>query len=186
MVAIGVYLPLSEIIFTAMDLNEFEYQMLDALLDAFGSGDTLTREQVLELFEQDEAFAVELVGFLISEGLAVEIGLTNEHGLPSKLLKLAKADDFLGQGGFTNRPAVPAGPKKPVWDDEHLKKRNTELQNEVLKLQRMIRDKEGELLALAQKVKYLEKYKYMLYGALVAVVALAGWILWYVLPVHGL
>jgi hypothetical protein len=169
-----------------MELNEFEYQMLDALLDAFGSGDMLTRKQVLELFEQDEAFAVELVGFLVSEGLVVEIGLSTEHGLPLKLRKLAKADDFLGQGGFTNRPAVPAGPKKPVWDDEHLQKRNTELQNEVLKLQRMIRDKDGELLAFTQKVKYLEKYKYMLYGALVVVAALACWILWYVVPTHRL
>jgi hypothetical protein len=161
-----------------MELNEFEYGMLDELLEAFGSSDTLTREQILKLFDADEGFAAEIADALAAEGLVAETGLSREGKLPAVLRKLPKADDFLKEGGFAGRVSKGAGPKKPVWDEEYLRKRNTELQNEVLKLQRTIRDNDTELLAIAEKVKYLEKYKYFLFGALGVIVCLAGWIIW--------
>jgi hypothetical protein len=134
-----------------MELNEFEYQMLDALLDAFGSGDQLTRKQVLALFGGDEAFAADMVTLLVTEGLVIEVGLTEEHALPKKLVRQAKALRFLENGGFANPKETTLSPQKPTWDEEHLKKRNTELQNETLRPQRTIREKDAELQGLAQK-----------------------------------
>jgi hypothetical protein len=161
-----------------MELNEFEYQMLDALLEAFGASDTLTREQVLKLFDGDEGFAADIANILTAEGLVAVAGLTGEGELPGELRKLPKMNDFIKQGGFAERAAKLAGPKKPEWDEELLRKRNTALENEKLKLQRVIRDQEAEQRALDQKFKHLEKYKYALYGALLLIAGLASWIIW--------
>ena len=43
------------------DLNEFECAMLDTVLESFGVPDTLTREQLLQLFDNDETTAYAMV-----------------------------------------------------------------------------------------------------------------------------
>jgi hypothetical protein len=164
-----------------MELNEFEYQMLDALLEAFGSGDQLTRKQALALFGGDEAFAADMVRVLVTEGLVIEVGLREEHALPEKLVRQAKALQFLENGGFSSPKEVSVVSQKPAWDEEHLKKRHTELQNETLRLQSTIREKDTELQVLAQKAGKLDQYERALYAAVVVIALLLTWIIWHVL-----
>jgi hypothetical protein len=160
-----------------MELNEFEYQMLDALLEAFDSGDQLTRKQVLALFGEDDAFAADMVQVLVTEELVIEVGLTEDHVLPKKLVRQAKASQFLENGGFANPKESSIAPQKPTWDEEHLKKRNTELQNETLRLQRTIREKDTELKDLVQKAGNSDKYKLALYAAVLVIAVLLIWII---------
>jgi len=49
------------------DLNEYECEMLDAMLEAFGIPDSLTRLQLLKLFDQDEDTAFAMLQILARE-----------------------------------------------------------------------------------------------------------------------
>jgi hypothetical protein len=86
-----------------VELNEYECEMLDAVLEAFGIPDSLTRNQLLTLFDQDEASAFALVQILIREGLVAETGKHGDYDLPEKLVLKLKGDKFLKAGGFLKR-----------------------------------------------------------------------------------
>ena len=115
------------------ELNEYECEMLDAMLEAFGIPDSLTRLQLLELFDQDEAFAFAMVQILNHEGL---VGLAGKHGdyeLPEKLVLKPKGEKFLKAGGFARR--FKQEQEKPVEVGGTLSKlqqQNMKLQNEKL------------------------------------------------------
>src|ERR1700748_3177958 len=111
-----------------MELNEFEYQMLDAILESFGSGDELTRAQVVDLFNGDETFAASMISVLASEGLVVERGLNAGEALPEVRPKGPGAATFLMNGGFTAKVTGQTAPSWPAWTEETLLKKNTELQ----------------------------------------------------------
>src|ERR1700755_1238659 len=85
------------------ELNEYECEMLDAVLEAFGIPDSLTRLQLLELFDQDEAAAFAMVQILTREGLITKSGVHGPYELPEKLILKPKGEKFLKQGGFTRR-----------------------------------------------------------------------------------
>lgn len=167
-----------------MELNEFEYQMLDALLDAFGTRDHLTRTQVLELFDGDETFAAAMVQVLTGEGLVSETGLKAGQQLPQKLRREVKGVIFLEKGGFASRKQDAELPAKPAWDEEYLLRKNTGLQNETLRLQRTLRDKDAELKSLGEKARSAETYKRALYTALLINAILLIWICWQAMHHH--
>jgi hypothetical protein len=83
-----------------MELNEYECGMLDALLGAFGVPDTLSRKQVMALFDQDEATAFRMVQILLREELVAERGAHGDFDLPEQLILKPKGDKFLRAGGF--------------------------------------------------------------------------------------
>ncbi len=85
------------------ELNEFECGMLDAMLEAFGIPDNLTRGQLLELFGQDEATAFAMVQILLNEGLVTASGKHSDYELPEKLILKPKGQKFLEQGAFSRR-----------------------------------------------------------------------------------
>ena len=70
-----------------MELNAYECELLDAVLEAFGIPDSLTRQQLLELFDQDEASAFAMIQILIREGLIAQSGKHGDFELPEKLVK---------------------------------------------------------------------------------------------------
>ncbi|MFD2146063.1 hypothetical protein [Mucilaginibacter antarcticus] len=85
------------------DLNEYECEMLDAVLEAFGVPDSLTRLQLLQLFDNDEAMAYAMVQALAREGLVAEAGKPGHYELPDKLVLKPKGEKFLKEGGFAKR-----------------------------------------------------------------------------------
>lgn len=131
------------------DLNEYECEMLDAMLEAFGIPDSLTRGQLLELFDNDEASAFAMVQALTREGLVAESGKHGDYDLPEKLILKPKGEKFLKEGGFTRRYQLEQ--QKPVVVGGTLAKlqqQNMRLQNEKLAGQSQISDLQKEIRAL--------------------------------------
>ena len=85
------------------DLNEYECEILDAMLEAFGIPDALTRDQVMQLFDGDETVAFVMVQALVREGLIAESGQPGQYELSDKLILKPKGEKFLKEGGFTKR-----------------------------------------------------------------------------------
>jgi hypothetical protein len=115
------------------ELNEFECEMLDTMLEAFGIPDSLTRKQLMELFDQDEASAFAMVQILAREGLVAESGKHGNYELPERLVLKPKGEKFLKNGGFTRRYQLEQ--QKPVEIGGTLAKlqqQNMRLQNEKL------------------------------------------------------
>jgi hypothetical protein len=138
------------------DLNEYECEMLDAMLEAFGIPDSLTRNQLLELFDNDEATAFAMVQVLIREGLIAESGKHGDFELPEKLILKLKGDKFLKAGGFTRRYQMEQ--EKPVEVGGTLAKlqqQNMRLQNEKLSNTSQIGDLQKAIQRLQNRQYYL-------------------------------
>jgi hypothetical protein len=115
------------------DLNEYECEMLDALLEAFGIPDSLTRDHVLELFDGDEALAFAMVQVLTREALIGTTGAHGQYDLPERLVLKPKGEKLLREGGFVRR--YQQEQQKPVEVGGTLAKlqqQNMRLQNEKL------------------------------------------------------
>ena len=118
------------------DLNEYECEMLDTMLEAFGIPDSLTRRQLMELFDQDEASAFAMVQILTREGLIAESGKHGDYELPEKLILKPKGEKFLKQGGFTKRyqleqqKPVEVGSTLAKLQQQNMKLQNIKLANE--------------------------------------------------------
>ena len=93
-----------------MELDRFEYEMLDAVLEAFGQQDSLTREQILDIFDHDEDYAASMVSFLESNGLITVVG----NKLPLVINKEARAVAFLENGGFAGNSEPMAEKVEPI------------------------------------------------------------------------
>jgi len=134
------------------ELNEYECEMLDAMLEAFGIPDSLTRKQLLELFGDDEATAFAMVQILIREGLIAESGKHGDYELPEKLILKPKGDKFLKAGGFMKRHQTEQ--EKPVEVGGTLAKlqqQNMRLQNEKLSNVSKITDLQKEVQTLKNR-----------------------------------
>ena len=134
------------------ELNEYECEMLDAMLEAFGIPDSLTRKQLLELFGDDEATAFAMVQILIREGLISESGKHGDYELPEKLILKPKGDKFLKAGGFMKRHQTEQ--EKPVEVGGTLAKlqqQNMRLQNEKLSNVSKITDLQNEIQTLKNR-----------------------------------
>ncbi len=118
---------------TMTELNEYECELLDTMLEAFGIPDSLTRKQLMELFDQDEAAAFAMVQILTREGLIAESGKHGDYELPDKLILKPKGEKFLKDGGFARQYRLEQ--QKPVEIGGTLAKlqqQNMRLQNEKL------------------------------------------------------
>jgi hypothetical protein len=150
------------VIFALMtDLNEYECELLDAVLEAFGIPDSLTRLQLLELFDQDEAAAFAMVQVLTREGLITKSGLHGDYELPEKLILKPKGEKFLKQGGFTRRYHTEQ--QKPVEIGSTLAK----LQQQNLRLQNLKLSNQTEITNLKKTVKDLQTRQFIWWGLIV-------------------
>ncbi|MBE9584304.1 hypothetical protein IM792_07585 [Mucilaginibacter sp. JRF] len=121
------------------DLNEYECEMLDTLLEAFGIPDSLTRRQILALFDQDEASAFAMVQALLREELVVVSGSYGEFELPERLILKPKGEKFLKEGGFMRRYQMEQQRQNEVGGTlAKLQQQNMRLQNEKLANQTQI------------------------------------------------
>lgn len=144
------------IIFVLMtDLNEYECEMLDTILEAFGIPDSLTRLQLLELFDQDEASAFAMVQALTREGLVAKSGKHGDYELPEKLILKPKGEKFLKEGGFTRRYWLEQ--QKPLEVGGTLAK----LQQQNMKLQNIKLAHESEINNLKKSVNRLRTWQYI-------------------------
>jgi hypothetical protein len=143
------------------ELNEYECQMLDAMLEAFGIPDSLTRLQLLELFDQDEATAFAMVKILAHEGLVAEAGKHGDFDLPEKLVLKPKGEKFLKAGGFTRRYMQEQ--EKPVEVGGMLSK----LQQQNMKLQNEKLVNQTELRQLQKKINILQICQYIWWALIV-------------------
>jgi hypothetical protein len=149
--------------FVAMiDLNEYECEMLDTMLEAFGIPDSLTRRQLLELFDQDEAAAFASVQVLIREGLIAESGKHGDYELPEKLILKPKGEKFLKQGGFARRYQLEQ--QKPVEVGGTLAK----LQQQNMRLQNVKLASETEISNLKKVVNDLQTWRFIWWVLIVA------------------
>jgi hypothetical protein len=146
------------------DLNEFECEMLDAVLEAFGIPDSLTRAQLMELFDQDEASAFAMVQILTREELIAEAGKHGDYELPEKLILKPKGEKFLKDGGFARRYRLEQ--QKPVEVGGTLAK----LQQQNMRLQNIKLANETEVRTLQKAVDRLKSQQYIWW--ILAVVAL--------------
>jgi hypothetical protein len=150
------------------DLNEYECEMLDTLLQAFGIPDSLTRLQLLELFDQDESTAFAMVQALLREGLVTVAGRHGDFELPEKLILKPKGETFLKQGGFTRRYQLEQ--QKPVEVGGTLAK----LQQQNMRLQNLKLSNEGQISDLQKKATNLQIRLYISYVLIVAALLLGS------------
>ena len=159
------------------ELNEFECEMLDTMLEAFGIPDSLTRKQLMELFDQDEASAFAMVQILAREGLVAESGKHGNYELPERLVLKPKGEKFLKDGGFTRRYQLEQ--QKPVEIGGTLAKlqqQNMRLQNEKLSNASQISD--------LQKALDSQKNMQYLWWALIVVALIIGYFIGHTFHVH--
>ena len=144
-----------------VELNEYECEMLDAVLEAFGIPDSLTRQQLMELFDQDEATAFALVQLLTREGLIAETGKHGDYDLPEKLVLKPKGDKFLKAGGFVRRYWQEQ--EKPVEVNGTLSK----LQQQNMKLQNEKLTHQAQLINLQNQIGRLKTLQYIWWGIII-------------------
>jgi hypothetical protein len=155
------------------ELNEFECEMLDTMLEAFGIPDSLTRRQLMELFDQDEATAFAMVQILTREGLIAESGKHGDYELPEKLILKPKGEKFLKDGGFSRRHTLEQ--QKPVEVGGTLAK----LQQQNMKLQNERLANESKVGNLEKKIATLQSLQYI-WWALIIIALIAGYFLGHV------
>jgi len=143
------------------ELNEYECEMLDAVLEAFGIPDSLTRLQLMQLFDQDEATAFAMVQILLREGLIAESGKHGDYELPDKLVLKPKGEKFLKQGGFTKQ--FKTEKEKPVEIGGTLAK----LQQQNMRLQNLKLSAESERRDLEKKMERMQMLQYIWWGLIV-------------------
>lgn len=152
------------------ELNEYECELLDEMLGAFGIPDSLTRHQLLDLFNQDEATAFSMVQILLREELVAEAGKHGDYELPAKLVLKPKGEKFLKEGGFTKR--YKADQAKPVEVGGTLSK----LQQQNMKLQNLKLSAESERNDLQKTVDKLRTLQYI-WWVLIVVALIVGYLL---------
>jgi len=137
------------------ELNEYECEMLDALLEAFGVRDMLSRGDLMDLFDQDEAAAFAMVQVLAREEFVAEVGKHGDYELPAKLVLKPKGERFLKEGGFIARfQAEQRKPAEAGGTLAKLQQQNFRLRNEKLA-------NESEIAGLKKKVRVLQSLQYI-------------------------
>jgi hypothetical protein len=162
-----------------MELDRFEYEMLDAVLEAFGQHNSLTREQVLDIFDYDEDYAASMIGFLESKGLIASVG----NRLPLVINRETKAIAFLENGGFVNSKEQEIARDEPVTEPESLPHQPIQLQTESPVDEQVLRQLDKRIGALELRIKRFSYLKYLLLAAGFVILILAVWII-KLLPHH--
>src|ERR1700753_2637269 len=89
--------------FRLMMLDRYQCELLDVVLGAFGNGDSLSRESLLDLFGQDEAMAAAMFDVLAVVGWVREGAPEKEHPLLMLITGEKQAFFFLKNGGYPRR-----------------------------------------------------------------------------------
>jgi hypothetical protein len=152
------------------ELNEYECELLDTVLEAFGIPDSLTRLQLLELFDQDEAAAFAVVQILLREGLIAEAGKHGDYELPDKLILKPKGEKFFRVGGFARRFRLEQD--KPVEVGGTLAK----LQQQNMRLQNLKLSAESQLIDSQKKIGRFRVLQYI-WWLLILLAFIAGYLL---------
>ncbi len=152
------------------DLNAYECELLDAVLEAFGIPDSLTRLQLLELFDQDEASAFAMIQILIREGLIAESGKHGNYELPEKLVLKPKGDKFIKDGGFTRRYQLEQ--EKPVEVGGTLAK----LQQQNMRLQNLKLSAESQVSNLQKRIDKLQTLQYIWWALIIVALIVGYWL----------
>jgi len=152
------------------DMNAYECELLDAVLEAFGIPDSLTRLQLLELFDQDEASAFAMIQVLIREGLIAESGKHGNYELPEKLVLKPKGDKFIKEGGFARRYQMEQ--EKPVEIGGTLAK----LQQQNMRLQNLKLSAETQVHQLQKTIGNLRSLQYI-WWALIVIALVVGYLI---------
>ena len=150
-------------------LNEYECEMLDTLLGSFGVPDSLNRDQLLQLFDGDEATAYAMIQTLTREGLAAEVGQPSRYELPERLILKPKGEKFLQSGGFTQRYQLEQQKPDNSGTLAKLQQQNLRLQNEKL-------SHESDITTLQRTVQKKQLWIYILIGSLLVATLLGYWI----------
>lgn len=152
------------------DLNEYECEMLDTVLGSFGVPDSLTRDQLLQLFDNDEAAAYVIIQALTREGFAAEAGQPSRYELPGRLILKPKGEKFLQSGGFTQRYHLSQQtPDQASGTLAKLQQQNMCLQTEKLSL-------ENDITTFRRTVQKNQVWIYILIGLLLVGMILGYWI----------
>lgn len=152
------------------DLNEYECELLDTMLEAFGIPDSLTRRQLLQLFDQDEAAAFAMVQILTREGLIAEAGKHGDYELPEKLVMKPKGEKFLKEGGFARRYRQEQ--EKPVEIGGTLAK----LQQQNMRLQNLKLSAESKQNDLQKTINKLRSLQYIWWGLTIIALIIGYWL----------
>jgi predicted nucleic acid-binding Zn ribbon protein len=174
---------------------------LDVVLEAFGKHDSLKREQILEIFDHDEPMAAAIVSILVEDDLVAEVGLSEQNYLPVLLVKKPKVSLFLQNGGYTGQgglgnqferlrldlidpqQSMPAeigvrpDAKKLNSEQEGSQQHILALQNENLRYQRSIKERDEQITSLNDRVRRLEYLKLLwwLLGILLLVIVVLSY-----------
>ncbi|MEZ2335588.1 hypothetical protein AB6735_08120 [Mucilaginibacter sp. RCC_168] len=152
------------------ELNEYECEMLDAMLEAFGIPDSLTRTQLLKLFDGDEATAFAMVQILTWEGLIKESGNHGDYELPEKLILKPKGEKFLKDGGFSRRYQLEQ--QKPVEVGGTLVK----LQQQNMRLQTEKLANQSEISRLEKQINGFKTRQYIWWALIFVALILGYWL----------
>jgi hypothetical protein len=152
------------------DLNAYECELLDAVLEAFGIPDSLTRLQLLELFDQDEASAFAMIQILIREGLIAESGKHGNYELPERLVLKPKGDKFIKDGGFTR--LYRQEQEKPVEVGGTLAK----LQQQNMRLQNLKLSAESQVNNLQKTISKLQALQYIWWALIIVALIIGYWL----------
>lgn len=74
-----------------MELNQYDTELMSVVMDAFGRETILTRIQLLELFDNDESFALRIVQALMDQKRVSPLGAINENQLPEAITTVIPA-----------------------------------------------------------------------------------------------
>ncbi|MDB4903946.1 MAG: hypothetical protein JWQ63_3227 [Mucilaginibacter sp.] len=143
-----------------MELDRFEYEMLDALLEAFGQNKSLTREQVLDIFDHDEDYAASMIGFLESNGLVTVVG----NRLPLIINKEPRAVMFLANGGFVSSNDELVETEEPATETEQLKEGDLKPQEKKSNYEHTFEEHDKRIRSLELRIKRFEYLKFLLWG----------------------
>lgn len=134
-------------------------ELLDKVLEAFGDGQHLDKETVLEIFENDENNAVKHINILAQLRYIRKIAEVEDSRLGMIFYKEENSDLFLAQGGFVAKFTKAAEEKKIADNRQNISDENARLENENLKYQATIRDQESRIRDLDEKLKRFELLK---------------------------
>lgn len=180
------------------ELNEYECEMLDAMLESFGAPGSLSRSQLIDLFDQDEETAVAMVQILAGEGLVAETGKHSSQQLSDKILLRPKGEKFLKEGGFSRRfrlsqqkpteiidTPIKSSQQKPVdivdTPDKSSQQKPSDstgtlakLQQQNMKLQNQKLENESQITKLQEIIDRRQTLQYV-YWALIVIALIIGY-----------
>ena len=163
-----------------LSLNRQTCDDLDLVLAAFGGKEHLSKEELLEIFDNNEVLAADCIDILAQLGYVKKIGEVQGSRLGLAFYKEPEAYVFLSQGGFKEAYSSKLKEKLEADELQTLTKTNLQLQNETLKYQVTIREQEGKIRILDERVKrfeMLKNYEWIIRLSIGVISALIVW--WY-------